>query len=85
MPVCHYLVSPGSGTKSVFVFVGCVDSTKIEGVHGVETEGEDIRPFTIPLQEAYDAIASGKINNGMTIIALQWLMLNKEQVRTKWF
>ena len=51
MPVCHYLVSPGSGTESVFVFVGCIDSTKIEGVHGVETEGEDIRTFTVPLQE----------------------------------
>lgn len=84
MPVCHYLVSPGGTTESVFVFVGCVDSTKIEGVHGVATEGEDIRPFAIPLQEAYDAISSGEINNGMTIIALQWLMLNKEQVRTKW-
>lgn len=84
MPVCHYLVSPGGTTESVFVFVGCVDSSNIDGVHGVETEGEDIRPFAIPLQEAYDAISSGKINNGMTIIALQWLMLNKQQVRTKW-
>lgn len=84
IPVCHYLVSPGSGTESVFVFVRCIDSTKIEDVHGVETEGEDIRPFTVRLQEAYDAIASDKINNGMTIIALQWLMLNKEQVLTKW-
>lgn len=84
MPVCHYLVSPGGTTESVFVFVGCVDSSNIDGVHGVATEGEDIRPFAIPLQEAYDAISIGKINNGMTIIALQWLMLNKQQVRIKW-
>lgn len=84
MPVCHYLVSPGGTAESIFVFVGCVDSKNIDGVHGVPSEGEDIRPFSVPLQEAYDAVSSGKINNGMTIIALQWLMLNKERVRTKW-
>lgn len=84
LPICHYLVSPGGSTESVFVYVGHADVTKVEGLHGVPHEGEDIRPFAVPLQEAYDAIATGQINNGMTIITLQWLMLNKELVRTKW-
>ncbi|MEX0693815.1 MAG: NUDIX domain-containing protein [Rhodospirillales bacterium] len=84
LPVCHYLVSPGGSTESVFVYIGHADADKVEGLHGMRHEGEDIRPFAVPLQEAYDAIAAGHINNGMTIICLQWLMLNREHVRTKW-
>ncbi len=84
LPVCHYLVSPGGTTESVFVFIGRADLSSVNGVHGIAHEGEDIRPFTLPLKEAYDAIAEGVINNGMTIIALQWLILNRETVRGEW-
>jgi len=84
IPVTHYLVSPGGTTESVFTFVGRADLSNVDGYHGVPHEGEDIRPFTIPLQDAYDGIAKGLINNGMTIIVLQWLMLNKDTVDTKW-
>lgn len=83
-PVCHYLVSPGGTTESVFVFIGRADLSNVEGVHGIENEGEDIRPFTLPLDEAYNGVVDGSINNGMTIIALQWLMLNRESVLGKW-
>jgi len=84
IPVSHYLVSPGGTTESVFVFVGRADLSNVDGFHGVPHEGEDIRPFTLPLRDAYDAVAKGIINNGMTIIVLQWLMLNREAVITKW-
>lgn len=84
IPMCHYLVSPGGCTESVFVFAGRADSTSIKGFHGLDQEGEDIRPFALPLAEAYAGIAEGKIINGLTIIALQWLMLNKEKVLEAW-
>jgi len=84
IPISHYLVSPGGTTETVFNFIGRADASNIAGVHGLREEGEDIRPFAIPLQQAYDAIEDGKINNGYTIVPLQWLMLNKERVRTKW-
>lgn len=84
IPVSHYLVSPGGTSESVFVFIGRTDVAKLGGLHGVPHEGEDIRPFSAPLNDAYDAISNGLINNGMTIIALQWLMLNKDKVLTKW-
>lgn len=84
IPMCHYLVSPGGCTESVFVFAGRSDSSAIGGIHGVDDEGEDIRPFAIKLEEAYAGIAEGKVINGMTIIALQWLMLNKSEVLAAW-
>lgn len=82
--VCHYLVSPGGTTESVFVFIGRADLSNVDGFHGIPHEGEDIRPLTFPLGEAYDAIAEGLVNNAMTIIALQWMVLNKDKVLAKW-
>lgn len=84
IPMCHYLVSPGGCSESVFIFAGRTDSKSITGFHGLDHEGEDIRPFAIPLSEAYEGIAKGIIINGMTIIALQWLMLSKEKVLKAW-
>jgi len=84
MPVSHYHVSPGGTSETVFVFIGRTDASNLEGFHGVAHEGEDIRPFSVTLDEAYDSIAKGLVNNAMTIIAIQWLMLNRETVRSKW-
>ena len=84
IPVSHFLVSPGGSTESVFLYIGRTDTSSVGGFHGVHTEGEDIRPFVMPLQDAYDGIASGAIANVMTIVALQWLMLNRDDVRSRW-
>lgn len=84
IPITHFLVSPGGSSESVFLYLGRVDTSDVGGFHGVHTEGEDIRPFIMPLQEAYECIASGTIANVMTIVALQWLMLNRDDVRSRW-
>jgi ADP-ribose pyrophosphatase len=84
MPICHYLVSPGGCTESVLVYAGRVDSQVVDGFHGLDHEGEDIRPFAVPLIDAYQGISSRRIINGLTIIALQWMMLNKDQVIKAW-
>ena len=41
--ICHYLVTPGGSTESMFVYCGRVDASNAGGVHGLEEEGEDIR------------------------------------------
>lgn len=84
MLVSHYLVSPGGTTESVFVYVGRADLSNVNGLHGIPHEGEDIRPFTVPLAEAYNAIEDGLVNNAMTIVALQWMVLNKDKMLAKW-
>lgn len=83
-PVCRYLVSPGGTTESMEIFCARVDSSKLSGVHGLAHEGEDIRVFAVPADEAIGWIASGKVANSMTIIALQWLALNRAALREKW-
>ena len=84
VPVCHYLVSPGGSSESVFVFCGRVDAADAGGIHGLSEEHEDIRVTAVPTKEAFDWLESGKIINAMTLIALQWFKLNYPNLRERW-
>ena len=74
--ITRYLSSSGGCSEMLDVFVGRVDSSKAQGIHGLAHEGEDIRVHVVSRQEAYQWIESGKIENAASIIALQWLQLN---------
>ncbi|MCW8995492.1 MAG: ADP-ribose diphosphatase [Psychromonas sp.] len=76
--ITSYLVSPGGTTEQIDLFIADVDSSLANGVHGLEEEGEDIRVHVLPRETAYQWVVDGKINNAATIIALQWLELNRE-------
>lgn len=82
IPITSYWSSPGGTSEKIHLFCAVVDSTQFDGIHGLESEHEDILVRVIPFKEAYDFIASGDINNGATIIALQWLKLNKAEFLT---
>ncbi|MCW8884016.1 MAG: NUDIX domain-containing protein [Motiliproteus sp.] len=82
--ICNYHVSPGGSQEYVHLMCAKVDSSGIGGYHGLEHEGEDIRVTVVPRQKAYAAVESNRINNAPTIIALQWLQLNYDQLRSRW-
>jgi len=79
-PICQYLVSSGGTDEKIHVFMALLDSTHVGGIHGLSSEGEDIRVHKVTSQEAFEAVKCGKINNAATIIALQWLELNFKQI-----
>jgi len=83
-PVCRYLVSPGGTNERVHLFCARVDATTANGVHGLEEENEDILVHSLPVDEALAALASGRIDNAASIIALQWLALNRAALRERW-
>ena len=76
--------SPGGSTERIHLFAGLVDSSGLGGVHGLEHEGEDIKTHVIPLDRARTMLDEGVIDNSPAIIALQWLLLNKESVDARW-
>lgn len=76
----NYLVSPGGTTEQIDLFIANVDSSEVGGLHGLAHEGEDIRVHVVPRETAYQWVKEGKIYNAATIIALQWLELNKENL-----
>ena len=75
--ICDYLVSPGGTDEKLHLYMAKVDSQHISGVHGLPEEGEDIKVHTVSTAAAFEAIESGIINNGATVIALQWLEIQK--------
>lgn len=83
-PVTAYYPSPGGSDERVHLFVGRCDSRGAGGIHGLAEEGEDIRVLVLSLDEAQAALADGRIDNAASIIALQWLALNREKVRQAW-
>ena len=85
IPMIDYFVSPGGSSERFHLFIGKVDLADCQGgIFGLATEGEDILLHTMGIEKAQDMLLQGKINNSMTIIALQWLLLNKSVVDKKW-
>ncbi|MGH6927239.1 MAG: NUDIX domain-containing protein [Dongiaceae bacterium] len=82
--ICHYLVSPGGSSETVQLYCGRVDSTGVGGIHGLPEEHEDIRVEVVPFAEARERLLAGRFGNAPTIIALQWLILNRDTLRTRW-
>lgn len=83
-PITSYFPSPGGSDERVYLYVGQCDSRGAGGVHGLAEEGEDIRVHVWPLDDALQAVGDGRINNAASIIALQWLALNRAHVREQW-
>ena len=84
VPVHHYLSSPGCTSESIRMYCGRVDAAGAGGLSGVAHEGEYIRVFAVSSEEAFAMLDAGRIENGMTIIALQWLKLNRERLQDAW-
>ena len=79
--ICEYYNSPGGSAEKLTVFCAGFDATSPVGIFGVDSEAENIRTRVLGRAEALEAVARGRINNAMSIIALQWLQLNLEAVR----
>ena len=84
IPVGRYLLTPGGSSESIMIYCGRVDSSKLDGFHGLAEEGEDIRVFSLPVRDAFEQIASGQIANATAVIALQWLALHHDQLKAQW-
>lgn len=83
-PITKYFPSPGGSNEYVHLYLGRCDSRGVGGLHGLAAEGEDIRVRVWALDDALQAVRDGSIINGSAIIALQWLALNREEIKGAW-
>ncbi|MAY43042.1 MULTISPECIES: NUDIX domain-containing protein [unclassified Neptuniibacter] len=77
---------PSSGGTREYIDLLCanVDSSGVEGLHGLAEEGEDIKVHTLPVNDAFELVKNGTINNAPAIIAIQWLQINKSELDKRW-
>ncbi len=84
IPISEVLVSPGGTSERVSLFCGRVDAAKAGGIHGVAAEAEDIRVRPMPFATAIAEMARREANTAILAITMQWLTINREQVRAAW-
>lgn len=82
--ICEYYNSPGGSNEKIILFCGRFDSSNAGGVHGLIEEHEDIEVQVHSYSDAVGMIESGEINNAMSIIALQWLQLHRQELLKAW-
>lgn len=82
--ICDYYNSPGGSNEKITLYCGRVDTENAGGIFGLVEEHEDIESVVLSYDEARLATESGKINNAMAIIALQWLQLHKPELLKNW-
>ena len=84
VPIIRFVPSSGGTREYIDLLCAQVNSEGVEGIHGLADEGEDIQVHTLPADDAFALVKSGKINNAPAIIALQWLQINREELQQRW-
>jgi ADP-ribose pyrophosphatase len=82
--ICEYFPSPGGSCEYLSLFCGKADLSHAGGVHGLDSENEDIRAHVFSYSEACELLAQNTFRDAQTIIGLQWLMLNRDRLRKQW-
>jgi hypothetical protein len=81
--VFEAFMSPGSVTEKLYFFVGEYrDGDRIAAGGGNAAEGEDIETMELTIDRALEMIGSGDIQDGKTIMLLQYAALNTFPVET---
>jgi ADP-ribose pyrophosphatase len=84
LPVGEFATSPGGFNEWVSLFCGRVHAPGEASLHGLASEQEDIRILPMAASDALALLAEGRIQNAITLIALQWFALNRETLRRRW-
>jgi len=75
--ITTYFPSPGGCSEQIHVFYGAVNSNaKTTKGGGLASEKESIDLVKIPKSEIASKLQSGFFNNSISIIGLQWYLLN---------
>lgn len=82
--ICSYLPSAGGCSERISLYIGAVDSSNAGGIHGLDSEHEDIRVHVYSREQALKLLEDGKIDNAASIIGLQWLAMNHQRIRDQW-
>jgi ADP-ribose pyrophosphatase len=83
-PIGRFLLSSGALSETVALYCGRIDSRGLGGVHGLAEEDEDIAVSVQPFDAAWRLLETGAVANAFTVIALQWLALNRDALRRRW-
>lgn len=82
--VMTFYSSPGGSSQRVVMFCAEVSATNVDGIYGLDAEGEDIRAFALPADDVFETLHTGAIDNAVGLVGLQWLAMNRDALRRRW-
>jgi len=82
--IATFYPSAGACSEQIRLFVGEVTRSQPGTVQGLESEHEDILVHQLPREQVMQMLDRNEINNGHTLIALQWLARHADRLRTQW-
>ena len=80
-----YFTTPGGSSEKLTLYCAQVNANNADGIFGLKDENEDIRVFTMSLDEVKRGLEENVFENSTCIIALQWLLLNHHKLNEKWY
>lgn len=83
-PIATFYPSAGACSEQIRLFIGETTGADHGAIKGLDSESEDILVHQMPRTEALAMLDRGEINNGHTLIALQWLARHGERLRADW-
>jgi len=72
-----YLPTPGASDEQITLFLGIVDAAQVPEAAGAAAEREATRPLRVPIDAALAALSRDTMHNGLLVLALHWLALNR--------
>lgn len=80
--IMKYFSSPGAMSEQIYLYWATFDSSKVlsGSVYGLADENEDIMLHLVSRIDALALLTEGKISNAATVIGLQWLAINYQNL-----
>lgn len=82
--ILSYFSTPGGSSEALTLYCARVDASNAAGIYGLEHENEDIRVFTMSLDEVRQGLDNNLFENATCLIAMQWLLLNRDKLHKIW-
>ena len=78
--ITAYYSTPGACNEKIHLYCAECDLSDAGGVHGLDSENEDILLTVFDASLVLDAMLNSRMNNAATLIGLQWLAMNRERL-----
>ena len=78
--ISTYYSSPGGYGERIDLYAAAADLSEAGGIFGLAHEHEDIRAVVVPFTDALAACDDGRIIDGKTLIAVNWLARHKDKL-----
>lgn len=82
--IADYYTSPGFAAERVISFIAEAELGDEGGLHGNPGEHEDIRAFTLGVEDALAGISSGEIDDAPAVLSIFWLQQNRARLQAEW-